>query len=120
MRLLSIPSGNSRYLLPEARLALLVSLIVGSVCVYNLGDPLVHDDDGTDLYENWRLGGRGVPRVDLVKEQVLVLLLGDICLGRISRSELVMLRGVSAVLILERPVSCFYPGKRYGTCRPAS
>jgi len=78
----------------------LVMLALGLLYVYNLGGWLIADDEGTDLYEIWRISEGDVPGVDLITEQLLVFLLGGVGLGLLSDFNVVVLRGASAVLVL--------------------
>ena len=96
-RLLSSRSSSrqtSLYALP------IVLLACGLVYFYNLGGWLVADDEGTDLYEIWRLSEGDVPGVDLVTEQPPVFLLAGVGLGLLSDFDVVVLRGASAALVL--------------------
>jgi hypothetical protein len=76
-----------------------IMLLVASLYLYNLDGWLVADDEGTDLYEVWRISEGDVPGVDLITEQLPVFLLGGVGLGRLSGFDINVLRGTSAVLV---------------------
>lgn len=96
----AISAENPRYALLKVLSALLVVLVLGSLYLYNLGGWLVQDDEGTDLYEIWRISEGDVPGVDLITEQPPVFLLGGVGLGRLSNFNVVVLRGGSIALVL--------------------
>jgi hypothetical protein len=77
-----------------------VILSLGGLYFYNLEGWLVEDDEGTDLYEIWRISEGDVPGVDLITEQPPVFLLGGVMLGLLSNFNVAVLRGSSVALVL--------------------
>ena len=80
--------------------ASLVVVALGLVLYfYNIDGWLIADDEGTDLYEIWRIGEGDVPAVDLITEQLPVFMFGGVGLGLCTDYNLMVLRGASAVLV---------------------
>lgn len=80
----------------------LAVLFVG-LYLFNISGWLIHDDEGTDLYEAWQLQMGEQPGVDFIAEQQpLYLLLGKIGLGlsEDSRKAVMVVRIFSAVQVL--------------------
>jgi 4-amino-4-deoxy-L-arabinose transferase-like glycosyltransferase len=100
MRRWPIYDTDSGYVILRIALPLLTILILVSLYFCNLGGWLIHDDEGTDLYEIWRIGEGDVPARDVVTAQAPVFLLGGVALGRLSDFSIVVLRGASALLVL--------------------
>ena len=93
-------SGNN--LKQQWFLPLLLLLLCG-LYVFNISGWLIHDDEGTDLYEAWQLQIGNQPGVDFIAEQQpLFLLLGKIVLGFSDDSvqSVRLLRLVSALQVL--------------------
>ena len=78
----------------------LILIAIGSLYVYNLDGWLIHDDEGTHLYEAWRVSEGDVPGVDLITEQPPLFLLGGVLAGRLSDFNILALRGVTVALAL--------------------
>lgn len=71
-----------------------------AVYLYNIDGWLIADDEGTDLYEVWRIDEGDVPGEDLITEQPPFFLLAGLAVGRASGFDVAALRGVSAALVL--------------------
>jgi len=80
--------------------ALLVLLAIGLLYLYNIDGWLINDDEGTDLYEIWRIAEGDEPGVDLITEQPPVFLLAGVGLGLLSGFNVAVLRGATALLVL--------------------
>lgn len=87
---------------PHSRLWVpLIVLFAGLVLyLYNIDGWLIADDEGTDLYEIWRISEGDIAGVDVITEQLPVFLLGGVGLGLLSDFNVAVLRGASAVLVL--------------------
>jgi 4-amino-4-deoxy-L-arabinose transferase-like glycosyltransferase len=86
---------------PWVFLAVAVAILgLGGLYFHDLGGWLVEDDEGTDLYEVWRISEGDVPGVDLITEQPPVFLLGGVVLGLLSDFNVAVLRGISVALVL--------------------
>jgi hypothetical protein len=81
-------------------IAVLILMIIGALYFYNIGGWLIEDDEGTDLYEIWRISEGDVPGKDVITEQPPVFLLGGVGLGLLSDFNVAVLRGASVTLVL--------------------
>ncbi len=94
-----------------------IMLLAASLYLYNLDGWLVADDEGTDLYEIWRISEGDVPGVDLITEQPPVFLLGGVMLGRLSGFNISVLRGASAAMVLGSGWLIFLIGREIWSSR---
>lgn len=82
--------------------AILILFFAG-LYLYNIGGWLIHDDEGTDLYEAWQLQLGNVPGVDFIAEQQpLFLLIGKTFLSfsEDTAESVTAVRLVAAVQVL--------------------
>jgi hypothetical protein len=109
-----VDKSQKPYFLLATALAILA---IASMYFYNLDGWLVADDEGTDLYEIWRISKGDVPGVDLITEQPSVFLLGGVGLGRLSGFSISVLRGASAALVLGSAWLVFLLGREIWSSR---
>ena len=91
--------------------ALLVLLAIGLLYLYNIDGWLINEDEGTDLYEAWRIAEGDDPGVDLITEQPPAFLLAGVGLGLLSGFNVAVLRGVTALLVLASGWPVFLIGR---------
>lgn len=68
---------------------IILILMIASLYLINISDWLMHDDEGTDFYEVWRLQLGEKPGIDYAAEQQpLFLIVGSTLIGLFGRSAL--------------------------------
>jgi 4-amino-4-deoxy-L-arabinose transferase-like glycosyltransferase len=92
-------------------MAVIVWCVSMALYLYNIDGWLATDDEGTDLYEIWRIGEGDVPGVDVFTEQPPVFLLGGVGLGLLTDFNVAVLRGTSALLVLGSSWALFLLGR---------
>jgi 4-amino-4-deoxy-L-arabinose transferase-like glycosyltransferase len=93
-------------------LLLVFLALIAVLYLYNIGGWLMHDDEGTDLYEAWRLRQGDEPGVDFIAEQQPLFLLGGSLLIDLFGREILPLRLLSAVQVLIGAAILFYAVSR--------
>ncbi|MCB9008385.1 MAG: glycosyltransferase family 39 protein, partial [Ardenticatenaceae bacterium] len=77
-----------------------LAILCAGLYLANIGGWLMHDDEGTDFYEIWRLAEGEQPGIDFLAEQQPLYLLSGSFLLTHSRNPVPILRGFAAVQVL--------------------